>query len=207
MQDSTFPTIGIATSPEALRAVYRFRYGVYVEEMARKQNYANPAQKIITDPLDESGVNFVGRLEGQIVGVLRANLSRRGPIGSYESFYEMNRLGDDHPNKTSIATRLMVAPEFRRGTLAMRLILAMYDYGIRRGVRWNVMDCNDHLVPMFSGLGYVTHKAPDVHEEYGLVNVMSLDMLDQERLRMLKSPYWPRLKEFFVHTTLTYEST
>ena len=192
--------VRIADSAAELEAVYQFRYQIYVDEMQRIQHYADHERKMIIDPLDTDAINFAAWNGDRVVGVIRANLARQGSLGLYESLYDMGALGSDHPLRTSIATRFMVEPELRRTGLPMRLVLLMYDYGLLHGVRWNVMDCNDHLIPLFHGIGYRQHVEPRDHPEYGTVNIMRLDMHDEAYLRTVGSPYFPRLAHF-VRTT------
>lgn len=185
-----------AETEEQKEALFRFRYEIYVEEMQRPQRYADHDRRIIVDPLDEAAINLVGTAEGRVVGAIRNNASVDGNLGEYEKFYEMQQVGkDEHPAKTSITTRLMIAPEHRRGRLAVRLASASYAVGLKRGVRWNFIDCNEHLVAFFLGLGWTAYVPPAVHPEYGLVHRMRLDLADLEHLEAVQSPFAKLLRE------------
>jgi hypothetical protein len=46
------------TAPNEFEAVSRFRYSIYVEEMNRKQKYADHDRKAFIDPLDGKGVQL-----------------------------------------------------------------------------------------------------------------------------------------------------
>lgn len=187
--------IRFATSEADLNAIYSFRYRVYVEEMGRKQFYADRDKKTITDPLDKCGINLAAWVDNQVVGVIRNNASSDGPLGDYEQFYGMCDVGNDHPSLTSITTRLMLAPEYRRGALAVRLALASFSIGMERGTRWNFIDCNPHLVKFFERLGWIEHLPPGDHPEYGRVHRMRLDLQDQERFDALASPFAAVLRQ------------
>src|ERR1700722_15434061 len=149
--------IRAAERPEELDAVYRFRYKIYVEEMNRKKNYADHARRLIQDPLDPLSINLVAWKGPEVIGAIRNNAAEDGPLGQYEAFYDMRVVGDDHPTGTSITTRLMLAPEHRRGPLAIRLATASYQIGLEKNIRWNFIDCNSHLLKLFTGLGWVAH--------------------------------------------------
>jgi hypothetical protein len=120
---------------------------------------------------------------------VRINFPRDSNIGAYERFYHLSSVGSDHPARTSINTRLMIASDDRKGRLAVRLAIACYEYGTPRGIRWNFIDCNSHLVPFFRGLGYVEHVPAAQHPEYVIVTRMRLDGLNQVHLEAVRSPF------------------
>jgi GNAT superfamily N-acetyltransferase len=181
--------IRVAETRADLEKIYRFRYLIYVEEMGRMQRYADHARRRIQDPLDEGGVNLAAFRGEEVVGVVRINCPRDSDVGDYERFYHLSSVGQDHPAHTSITTRLMISPEYRRGRLAVRLAMAIYEYGTVRGIRWSFIDCNAHLIPFFRGLGYVEHIPPADHPEYGSVTLMRLDGLDRGHLEAVRSPF------------------
>jgi len=179
----------VAQTRDELELVYGFRYRIYVEEMGRKQKYADHERRRIQDPLDSGAINLAAFREDGIVGLCRINFPRDSDIGQYEEFYAMSTVGDDHPSSTSINTRLMIAPELRASRLGIKLAMASYEYGVPKGIKWNFIDCNDHLVPFFTALGYVQHVPKAQHEEYGLVTRMRLDVRNLAHLSTLRSPF------------------
>ena len=171
-------------------AVYRFRYDIYVTEMGRRQSHADHGRGLITDPLDATGHCLAAfslrRHPSRIIGTLRTNLLRRGPVGIYEDLYGLRDLDPEVRDRTSITTRLMVAREYRRGPLALLLASAMYDWGTRQGVQTDYIDCNPHLVRFFQRLGY--HDLGRIeHPEYGGVHLMRLEH-DLDYLTHIGSP-------------------
>lgn len=101
----------------------------------------------------------------------------------------MDLFPTEDPARKSIVTRLMIAADYRRTNLAFRLFSECYTIGLMRGTKLNFMDCNDHLVEFFKGIGYRDYVGRVVHEEYGEVTPMYLDLQDVDYLKMLKSPY------------------
>lgn len=69
--------VRIATTPEELEAVYRFRYRVYVEEMNRQERYADHDRKRIEEPMDAENTIIGAFKDGQVVGTVRLHL---GPV-------------------------------------------------------------------------------------------------------------------------------
>ncbi len=180
--------ICLAYSSEELINIYRFRYNIYAEEINLPQFHANHTTEKIEDSLDCSGYNFAAFQGSEVVGAMRVNFPRNSCIGHYESFLDMNSAGHLHPNATSISTRLIVSPRLRSRGLAVRLCQASYKFGLLNGIRFNFLDCNDHLIRFFSRLGFTLRRRAE-HPEYGMGNVMRLDLLDRAHLVRMRSPF------------------
>ena len=80
--------------------------------------------------------------------------------------------------------------------LPLRLAFATYNWGLHVGIQHNYIDCNDHLVRLFSRLGYSRHLPALYLKEYGAVNSMRLDITDEQHLRTVGSPFLPVLRRF-----------
>lgn len=185
-----------AASASELAQVFRFRYEVYVEEMRRPQKHADHARRLIRDPLDAAAFNVAAWKDGAMVGVVRVNFSSAGPLDGYEAFYAMGSVGADHPARTSITTRLMVAPRHRRSRLPLALAACCFRLGLQHGIRWNFIDCNDHLRRLFLALGYQPHVGPAAHEDYGVVHRLRLCLEDAAHLEKIASPFAEMLREW-----------
>jgi hypothetical protein len=62
------PVITVSTEISELEELFSFRYRIYVEEMQRKQKYANHASKQTRDPLDDFAINLIARdADGAII--------------------------------------------------------------------------------------------------------------------------------------------
>ncbi len=181
-------TIRLTRSQAEQEALYAFRYEVYVEEMRRVQKHADHARRRIADPLDDTAHNFIALSDGKVVGCVRINFAADGGLDYYRDLLNMAVLVGEYPAGVSLCTRLMVASYLRGGTLALRLCRAAYRFAFAQQMRWNFIDCNDHLLSFFERLGYV-RKHQAFHEEYGQVNAMRLDMHDWQHLVACGSPF------------------
>jgi len=187
-------TIHKATSPGELEAIGRFRYAVYVEEMGRPQKYADHKRRMILDPLDCEGVvNLAAWQDGQVIGVIRNNFVRLTDIGDYFQQYGLAGVSPELLEATSITTRLMVHSSHRKSLLGARLACSAYRSALGHGIKTDFMDCNEHLVPYFTALGYRVHRDDLVHPEYGAVTVMRLDLTDRDHLEKVRSPFRKQL--------------
>lgn len=180
--------IRLAETVEDLEALYRFRYQIYVEEMGRVQHDADHDLKMIQDDLDVNGSNLIAFKSGQLVGAARINLNEN-ISDFYNDFYKIKDQKGTNKANISIVTRLMVAKEFRKSTLALRIFIACYEFGLWRGTQFNFVDCNDHLIDFFKSFGYEHYIKKINHKEYGLVNPLILDLHDESHFRALKSPF------------------
>ncbi|MBB5517472.1 N-acyl amino acid synthase FeeM domain-containing protein [Amphiplicatus metriothermophilus] len=179
----------IYTPAECPEELYSFRYGIYVEEMHRKQRYACHRTKTIRDPLDDTARQVVAHKDGRIVACIRANLLKEGPVGDYFDFYELDRLlNPDALSRASICTRLMVSPKYRRTHVSVDIFKHLYVFGLAHEIDTSFMDCNRHLTGFFQKFGY-EFLFRKHHEEYGDVAVMSLNLRDYQRLIDIDSPF------------------
>src|SRR5262249_23060874 len=100
-----------ALTPDDLRAVYRFRYAVYVEEMAGTMNPLAHTARLPAAPLDVPAARVLAAWEaGEVVGTLRTNFLRSSDGGEYAELYALANLSPEQIATVSITSRLMVYP-------------------------------------------------------------------------------------------------
>ena len=166
--------------------------------MGRCQKDADHNRKRIEDDLDARG-HILGAWVGQnLVGTVRVNLLREGDVGAYEALYRLHEISTQDAQHTSITTRMMVLPGFRGSHVAARLASDIYAFALSRGVLFDFIDCNAHLVSFFERLGYqVQHTA--VHANYGPVTVMRLEVTDDRMLSRIRSPFLRPLRAWLAN--------
>lgn len=175
-----------------LGAVGRLRYAVYVDEMRRHQRYADHSARSVLEPLDEKARVLATFAGDRVVGTVRTNIGRESGFGEYEDLYTLRRFGPYFPECVSVTTKLIVDRAYRHGSVAARLVQGIYDCGIANGVRFDVIDCNTPLLPLFVRLGH-RRLFPDIeHPEYGTVHPHVLVLHDDDHLRAVGSPLYRR---------------
>ena len=190
------PTISCAESSAHLEETYRFWYDVYVAEMGR--HLGDPAvdheKRRLVDPVAPDGRLLLARdRQGQIVGTLMSTWASEPSLAKYVELYGLDRLSAFQRSQSTITTKLMVAPRFRCTRLGMLLARESYRWGLSAGVRFDFIDCNDHLLPFFDKLGYRPHLGRIQHAEYGAVNSMYLAVHDSVHLYNQQSPFYREL--------------
>jgi hypothetical protein len=181
--------IRMLTTPDERELAFRHRYEIYVEEMRRRQDYADHEARRIEEPLDRSGMLFGAFSGGRLVGSVRTNFARHGSMDMYDDFYQVRSAGEAYPDGVSITTKLMVDPDERGGAAGAFLAMMVYRHNIEQAITHDFIDCNDHLVPFFEGLGYRRHRPPIDHPEFGVVNPLVLLTHDLEHLVAVRSPF------------------
>jgi hypothetical protein len=180
--------VRVADTTDLREAVYRFRYDVYVREMGRSEPYADHTRRRLTDPMDETAVIVAAvDAQGDIIGTLRTNPLQRGGTAHYEHLYGIDALPACVRNAASITTRLMVSRCRRGSALVVRLAAAAWGAGLGARIQTDFIDCNAHLVPFFTRLGYRAQRTIH-HPQYGAVTVMRLDVFDHAHLIDVRSP-------------------
>jgi len=178
-----------ARSQKQIDDVARFRYETYVEEMERPQKYADHERRRIWEPLDETGrVTVAYNKEDRVIGTMRINYGADCDLGEYRDFYQMEEFGDHFPEYVTTSTKLMVAQTHRSSTLALRLAIEAYRFGLKRGALLDFIDCNQHLEGFFHKLGYRQYCGRKQHPEYGDVLPMVLYAHDFLHLSLVGSP-------------------
>lgn len=177
-------------------AVYRFRYQIYCEEMGRVQQYADHTAKTIREPLDEHAHIMAAYEDGELVATLRSNFACQCDLGYYPELYNMAAIASVYPRHVSMGTKFMMLPRYRRGTLAVRIMMAAFKRGMEEDIRFDFLDCNPHLEPFFAGMGYRPSCGRVHHPEYGDVQPLYLAFGDAEHLRAVGSPFAKLLPAF-----------
>lgn len=180
--------------------VYGFWYDVYVAEMGRHINDANTSHqhRKLYDPLATAGSLCLARRNGEVVGTVLSTPVDHPATEKYRSLYGLDSLSPEAQWASAITTKLMVRADQRHTRLPLRLAFATYDWGLHVGIKHNYIDCNDHLVKLFSRLGYQQHLPALYHRDYGQVNSMCLNITDEAHLRKVDSPFLPLLKRFQI---------
>ncbi len=131
----------------SLRDLYAFRYRVFVAELgwmpldhAEIPGHVHTVDgvRLLTDAFDETACNFAAYDDdGQVVGSVRVVLdgAQGLPLGrcfSLEEYRQSRTLAE--------VCRLAVAPEYRRGSLAARLMRTACQYCMSSGVTHILVD-------------------------------------------------------------------
>lgn len=179
--------VGEAKSPSEKEALYRFRYRIYVEEQRWRPVHADHERKLLMEPIDAYARNFFAAADGRVVGSLRINLRREGPL-EFESLYDLEKFAPYFPDHVSMSTKFAIAPERRGGAVLRRLLEIPYRLGRELDVQFNFLDCHPHLINLYEYLGYRRYRTNINHPEAGYMTPMVLVLQDLAHLERVGSP-------------------
>ncbi len=190
-------TMRFVNSVNERQAVYRLRYSIFVEEMGRPQRHANHLRKTIVDSLDVKG-HILGAFDrGRIVGTGRLNFLRDGDIDFWHDLLDLRRVDDVDLSRVSLSTRLMVAQQFRGGTLSALVTSRMFQFLLQQNIAVDFACCKAALLGFFQKLGYLPYSAPTLHPDSGEVIPIRLNLLDIDHLELVRSPLRKVYRSFF----------
>jgi len=189
-------TIVRADTEELQHVVYSFRYQIYVEMMRRRQKCADHARRIIREPLDERGENYLAVKDSMIVGTVRRNRMDDPAASYYAKLYRSHLFGEMRQDRIGITTKLMVRLDLQGGSIAPRLLAAFAKDGAKGGVEVELIDCNKHLISFMERLGFLSYRGWAVHNEFGTVRPMFMAIDTISYLREIGSILLPAFRPF-----------
>jgi hypothetical protein len=151
----------LAVTQEEREAVYRFRYGIYVEELGRRLGRPDHTAGLVHDDEDEQPYTLLLYTCGPtgITGTLRLRHWMPGevPPTEWETF-SMSRLPGLGAMGTAEVGRLMVAPSGRGDLTTLSLVTTMYQLLVEQlGVDVLFANCAPALVHHYTPLGLRTY--------------------------------------------------
>lgn len=155
--DATGLTISIAASDAEREACCALRYRVYMEEQKRSSAIADHARRLDLSADDASGVLFCARLDGVLVGTLRAHHGATTDIPPF--IRRACQMPETAPLPTVAAiSRLAVDPAHRGNTTIVMLLRAcnawlVADGRVTRQVSIVAFDI-PRLIAMYRLLGF-----------------------------------------------------
>jgi CRP-like cAMP-binding protein/N-acyl-L-homoserine lactone synthetase len=172
------------------RAVYRFRYQVYVEELGLAPPGTDRAAGQIRDALDEASTSYLLRRDQAVVGSLRvlrlADL--RDPAPLVEKFALQPALEAFAPHEIATTSRFMLHPALRHGKAILALMRRAFEDARAGGVRLNYGDCSPHMLPLYEHLGYRRYGAAFNDPDFGYKLPIVMLLGDLEGFAEVRSP-------------------
>lgn len=97
-------SVFLASEDRHLKDVFALRYDVYVQEMGRRQQYADHARRRIEEPMDRNAHLVVAYVDNMLVGTGRVNFVRDTDIGPYHEWYKTELFEGYSPEHLAIIT-------------------------------------------------------------------------------------------------------
>jgi hypothetical protein len=151
-------TIGIATTLEERRAVYRLRYNIYAEEIAYHLVSVDHQNKLLYDEMDEWAMLLYLRIGSTIIGTGRINIGKLADFPpEVVQTYSMDRFKKFYDEKDdptfAVISKGMIAPQYRSSS-ALNLFMAKhYELYCDYQIQFCFVNCNFHLIPLHEHFG------------------------------------------------------
>ncbi|MEM7183986.1 MAG: GNAT family N-acetyltransferase [Spirochaetota bacterium] len=184
-----------ALSEEDKDRVFRFRYKAYVEDLGRKQHYADHKKKTVKEPFDANAILFMAEDNGEVVGTIRTNIKSQGPI-EFEELYELENFEPYYPDKVSITTKFMVSKDYRKSYVAAMLSTTVYVLLREMAIEFDFITCEPHLVRLYQQMGYRFYKGSIQRQNYRDSIPLVLLTSDTNYFQMIKSPFLRYARKF-----------
>jgi hypothetical protein len=143
----------LATTAEDMRAVQRFRYDIYVEELHRYGGRADHDHRSLADPEDDWSWVWYATEGDEIVASLRTTWGRYGfserQIDQYRLVPFLAELPHD---MLAVGERLMITPSRRGRDVLDQMSVVMGSFQRSNGVQIMFGACEPHLMSMYCAM-------------------------------------------------------
>jgi hypothetical protein len=191
--------IAIAETEDEKRAVYRFRYSIYVEEMGKYKAVADHAQRLFYEPCDAHSRIFYATENGEVVATARTTWGGDAPIPQrmIEQYQLAPFLAELPQSALCVGERGMVVPRLRGTDLFLQLIGASLRFANEHRIQLCFGDCEPHLLNLYLGLGYRTYSKKNVNSaEAGYLIPILFVPEDVPYLKRINSPLLEYVRDF-----------
>lgn len=188
IRNETSLSIRVARTAAEREAIYRLRYEIYVEEMHRLQPHADHARRRIEEPADKTAILLGAWDSGELVGTSRINPTHKTKI-EFPEIYDLETYESLFPQSVAIVTKLMIKPERRGGRLCLALLCETYKALRTEGMKVVLIDANDHLLGIYTRIGFRPISAKVNHPLFGEVTPMVMFNRDLKHYEEIRSPF------------------
>lgn len=189
-------------TPQEMESILKLRYEVYAQEIYSQEKGYNLSygvchkEKMLRNPLDQSGEIFAAFKDGEAIGTLLLNDSRDPGFGDHVKLYGLDEVLSRHDEAFSLATMLIVKKQFRSTYVPFLLGIEAYKKSLWSEVKYNFVGCETRMVDFFLRVGYEFYGSDFQHPQYGRGIIMKLELNNEEKLRELQSPVLKYLLQY-----------
>ncbi|MDP4272625.1 MAG: GNAT family N-acyltransferase, partial [Bacteroidota bacterium] len=151
--------VNLATQPWEKQAVYKLRYEIYVQEMAKPLGAIVNKRKQISDALDDQSNLIYVQSGNEIVATMRLTIApaKNYPADLAEVFqmHKCQTLFGNQPQPIfGLGTKLAVKAEYRNTAATYLIIAEGYRLLREHNVQICFTGCNPYLIPLYERLGF-----------------------------------------------------
>ncbi|CUH97021.1 hypothetical protein P22_3147 [Propionispora sp. 2/2-37] len=197
-RDSDTFKVHIATHTWEKEEIYKLRYQVYVEEMA-KPIINHSAENQLYDELDDRSILLYVANDKTIIATARLTIATAGnyPVEMADIFKLriIQNAFNDATLLYSLCTKLAVRKNFRNTTALYLILSEIYKILADQNIQFWFGGCNPCLIPLYERLGF-RRFAPNFRDEgYGLLVPIVIIVNDTEYLHTVRSPLYRQARK------------
>lgn len=178
--------------------IYKLRYQVYVEEMAKPVTTQQEKHQLI-DNLDERSLLFYVQAGKEIIATARLTI---GSIDDYPKslvkIFQMDKLqsafGDPHL-QYALATKLAIKKEYRNSTALYQLSSEFYSVLAKQNIPFWFGGCNPYLIPLYERMGFRRFAANFWDKGYGMLVPIVILVDDSDHFHAVRSPLYRQARK------------
>lgn len=182
-----------------LRAVQRFKYDVYVDEMGRYGDIADHDARLLVEADDATSHVFVALVDGALAATMRLTWGGDAALGPRQiEQYDLGPFLEHMPlGQFVVGERFMIAPAYRGSDLLMQLFTAYLGFVNERRIQLVFGDCEPHLLNTYQALGFRTYTGRHVNSPAtGYLIPLVIVAEDLDYLRGIGSPLAAVARDF-----------
>lgn len=187
--------ICIATTLAEKKAIYQFRYKIYVEEMSKYRLDLTHHDKELADEMDEWAILIYVKNAKEVIGTARMNIGKMSDFSeavienlSMKGFHEYYDNNGDY--QVAFVTKLMVALEYRSSSVLYLIMSKVYEFYSKKGVQFAFGACNLYLLHFYEKMGYHRYGKNFTDFGYGLLSPIIMLTNDLKHFRKIRSPFF-----------------
>ena len=178
--------------------IYKLRYQVYVEEMAKPLN--NQLKKNqLTDALDDQSLLFYVQADKEIIATARLTIGTANDYpASLATIFHMHKIQaafNDPHLLFALATKLAVKKEYRNSTALYQLSSEFYSILVKQDIRFWFGGCNPYLIPLYERMGFRRFGQNFWDEGYGLLIPLVILVDDSDYFHTVRSPLYRQARK------------
>jgi hypothetical protein len=188
----------LAETEQEKQAIYRFRYGIHVEEIGKYRDIADHKNRLLIEPCDAHSRIFYALENDEMVATGRLIWGAEAPL-SQEAIadYRLAPFLAELPlSAIAIGDRAMVVPRLRGTDLYLNLLGAGISFANKNRIQLIFTDCEPHLLNLYLGIGYRTYSTTNISSDGGYLIPIVFLCEDIAYLKEIRSPLLPYMQDF-----------
>lgn len=176
--------------PQEREACYRLAYEIFCEEMGTMRELADHQRRLLQDELIAKAHVLAAFADGEVVGTAAVLLGSEGPFpAELERGFDIPRfLPLVERGRMALNIRFLVRQDFRGSRVPFKLIVASARLMTERAIQLSFCDCQPHLLPLYTGLGFRSCAPLFDQPGFGLMAPLMLATIDLGYMRAIRSP-------------------